>query len=56
MEEPIRSEKELLDMHTHTRTHTHTHTFSRKRCKGNKTVVEKGRGAGREKRMKREAD
>ena len=30
MEEPIRSEKELLDMHTHTDTHTHTHIFKKK--------------------------
>ena len=41
---------------TCTHTHTHTHTLSRKRCKGNKTVVEEGRGAGKERRIKREAD
>lgn len=54
MQEPIRSEKELLDMHTDTQTRTH---FQEKGAKEIKLfVVEKGTGAGKEKRKKREAD
>ena len=50
MEEPIRSEKELLDMHTDTQTRTH---FQEKGAKETKLfVVEKGTGVGREKRKK----
>lgn len=51
MQEPIRSEKELLDMHTDTQTRTH---FQEKGAKETKLLwkKERGRGGRKERREK----